>query len=197
MLATNYLNKKFDMIVATDLNWGIGYDNKLLVKVSQDMDFFKERTYGSVVVMGRKTSESLPNGYLKNRINIILSQSFNDKVFFHNIDGTTAIVHINSIEKLNEFIISQNLTRYKIIIVGGRSIYLEFLQRDLIDRVFLTTFLKKFKYVDTYIPDLYTLGFKYDIKNPNHIITGYEQPQKAIIDRKPSNMEFTIHTLTL
>ena len=49
-------------IVAADNNWGIGYQNRLLVSIPSDMKFFRQKTTGNVVVMGRKTLESFPNG---------------------------------------------------------------------------------------------------------------------------------------
>ena len=49
-------------IVAADRNWGIGYQNRLLVSIPSDMKFFRQTTTGHVVVMGRKTLESFPNG---------------------------------------------------------------------------------------------------------------------------------------
>ena len=64
-----------NLIVAADKNWGIGKDNKLLVSIPSDMKFFRQETMGKVVVMGRKTLESLPGGKpLPNRKNIILSR---------------------------------------------------------------------------------------------------------------------------
>ena len=42
-------------IVCADNNWGIGRNNELLVRIPEDMNFFKEKTTNSVVVMGRKT----------------------------------------------------------------------------------------------------------------------------------------------
>lgn len=193
----HYINKQFDMIVATDLNWGIGINNGLLALVKQDMEFFKARTMNHVVIMGRKTAESLPHGYLNGRINVILSHSFGDNVDVSHIDESTTIIKINGINKLLRYISLNYPTKKPYVVIGGRSIYVEFLQRELIDRIFLTTYFKKFKNVDTYIPDLSTLGFKHDLTNPNHVITGYELPQKAIVGKSPINMRFTIHTLTL
>ena len=63
-----------NLIVAVDKNWAIGKDNKLLVSIPDDMKFFRETTSGKVVVMGRKTLESFPNGKpLKDRVNIVLT----------------------------------------------------------------------------------------------------------------------------
>ena len=61
-------------ILSADRNWGIGYQNRLLVSIPSDMKFFRQTTTGKVVVMGRKTLESFPNGMpLKNRTNIVLT----------------------------------------------------------------------------------------------------------------------------
>ena len=49
-----------DLIVAADRNWGIGKDGGLLADLPTDMKYFREHTTGKVVVMGRKTLESLP-----------------------------------------------------------------------------------------------------------------------------------------
>ena len=69
-------------IVAADNNWGIGYQNRLLVSIPSDMKFFRQKTTGNVVVMGRKTLESFPNGLpLKNRVNIVLTKYPSEKIY--------------------------------------------------------------------------------------------------------------------
>ena len=63
-----------NIIVAADKNWGIGRNNELLVSIPPDMKMFRQETTGKVVVMGRKTLESFPNGLpLKNRTNIVIT----------------------------------------------------------------------------------------------------------------------------
>ena len=60
-------------IVAVDKEWGIGKNNDLLFSLKQDMDYFRQKTTGKVVVMGSNTLKSFPGGRpLKNRINIVL-----------------------------------------------------------------------------------------------------------------------------
>ena len=62
-----------NLIVAVDKNWGIGYQNSLLVRIPEDMKFFRSETIGKVVVMGSNTLRSFPGGNpLKNRVNIVL-----------------------------------------------------------------------------------------------------------------------------
>lgn len=189
--------KKFDMIVATDLNWGIGHNNRLLVSAQQDMEFFKAFTLNKVVIMGRKTAESLPHKYLRNRINIIVSHSFGITEKIEYPDDNSVVVKLNSIDSVLKYLETNYLRRKPHVVIGGRSIYLEFLQRELIDRIFLTTYFKKFDNVDTYIPDLLTIGFSHNLKNPYHVITGYEVPQKAIINKRQTNLDFSINTLTI
>ena len=62
-------------IVAVDENWGIGFNGELLEKIPEDMKHFKELTTNSIVVMGRKTWDSLPIKPLPNRLNMVISRS--------------------------------------------------------------------------------------------------------------------------
>ena len=63
-----------NLIVAVDNKWGIGRDGGLLANIPTDLKYFKEHTGGKVVVMGRKTLESMPGGRgLPNRTNIVLT----------------------------------------------------------------------------------------------------------------------------
>ena len=65
-----------NLIAAVDKNWAIGKNNELLVSIPNDMKMFRQMTTGKVVVMGRKTLESFPNGLpLKHRVNIVLTKN--------------------------------------------------------------------------------------------------------------------------
>ena len=101
-------------ILSADRNWGIGYQNKLLVSIPSDMRFFREMTEGKVIVMGRKTLESFPNGLpLKKRINIVLTHDRSYQV------KDAVIVHDKE-ELLEE------LKKYReddVFVVGGGSVY--------------------------------------------------------------------------
>ena len=101
-------------ILHADKEWGIGKRNDLMFSLPLDMKFFRETTTGKVVVMGRKTLESFPNGLpLKNRTNIVLTRNKNYKV------NDAIIVH--SMEELHE-----ELKKYNsedIYIIGGEQIY--------------------------------------------------------------------------
>lgn len=105
-------------IVAADKNWAIGKDNKLLVSIPSDMKFFRTQTSGKVVVMGRKTLESFPNGLpLKNRTNIVLTKNPDYK-----LDGAI-IVH--SVEEALEEI--KKYPSDDVYCIGGDSVYRLFL----------------------------------------------------------------------
>jgi dihydrofolate reductase len=133
---------KMNLIAAVDKNWAIGKDNKLLVQIPMDMKFFRETTTGKVVVMGRKTLESFPNGLpLKNRTNIVLTHNAN-------YDGKGAIV-VHSMEELRE-----ELAKYKsedIYVIGGEQIY-----KALVDECDVAHITKiEYEYdADAYFPNL-------------------------------------------
>lgn len=107
-----------NLIVAVDENWAIGKDNKLLVSIPSDMKFFRQTTTGKVVVMGRKTLESFPNGLpLKNRTNIVLTRNPDYRVK----DAVT----VRSVPEL-----LLELKKYDsedIYVIGGSSVYQELL----------------------------------------------------------------------
>jgi len=131
-----------NLIAAVDQNWAIGNKNQLLVKIPADQKFFRETTTGKVVVMGRKTLESFPNGLpLKNRTNIVLTR---DKKY----EVKDAIV-LHSLEELRE-----ELKKYPsedIYVIGGETIY-----RQLLDDCDVAHITKvEFAYdADAYFPNL-------------------------------------------
>lgn len=107
-----------NIIVAVDEHWAIGYKDRLLVSIPNDQKHFREETTGKVVVLGRKTLQTFPQGQpLQNRTNIILSGNKNYQVK----DAT--VVH--SVEELLE-----ELKQYRtedVYVIGGESIYRQLL----------------------------------------------------------------------
>ena len=103
----------FCIIAAIGKNNELGIDNKLVFHIKEDMKFFRETTTGHKVVMGRKTWDSLP-GKLPKRKNIVISR--------REFDGPDLIVH-----DINEFIDKYKDTDEKIYIIGGGTVYLQFL----------------------------------------------------------------------
>ena len=105
-------------IAAVDANWAIGNKNRLLTSIPADMKFFREKTMGHVVVMGRKTLESFPNGLpLKNRVNIVLTANRSYKV------KDAIIVHTKE-ELLEEL---KKYASEDVYVIGGDSIYAQML----------------------------------------------------------------------
>lgn len=131
-----------NIIVAADNNWAIGNRNRLLVSIPRDQKNFREETTGKVVVLGRKTLETFPQGQpLQNRTNIILSRDAGYRV------KGAAVVH--SLEELLE-----ELKKYDskdVYIVGGESVYRQML--PYCDTAHVTRIDRAYE-ADTYFPDL-------------------------------------------
>ncbi len=128
-------------ILSADRNWGIGYQNKLLVSIPSDMRFFREMTEGKVIVMGRKTLESFPNGLpLKKRVNVVLTHDRSYQV------KDAVIVHDK-----NELM--EELKKYQedIFVVGGGSVYELLL--PYCDTAYVTRIDMSYQ-ADTFFPDL-------------------------------------------
>lgn len=116
-----------NLIVAVDEKWGIGKNNSLLASIPGDMKYFKEHTTGKVVVMGRKTLESMPGSKgLPNRTNFVLTSN-------KDYQAERAIV-VNSEEELFE-----NLKQYDaedVYLLGGASMYNKYYK--LCDKLYIT-----------------------------------------------------------
>jgi len=103
-----------NMIVAVDENWAIGNKNSLLVRIPADMKMFRNETVGKVVVLGRKTLETFPQGQpLAGRTNIILSHKKDYEV--------KGAVVVHSLEELQDELKGYN--DEDVYIIGGASIY--------------------------------------------------------------------------
>ena len=130
------------LIAAVDANWAIGRKNKLLVSIPADMKRFRETTTGHVVVMGRKTLETFPNGLpLKNRTNIVLTANKSYKV------KDAVIVHTK--EELLDVL--EQYESDDIFVIGGGSIYEMML--PYCDTAYITKIDHAYE-ADTYFPNL-------------------------------------------
>ena len=131
-----------NLIVAVDENWAIGNKGDLLVRIPADHKMFRQETTGKVVVLGRKTLDTFPNGQpLKNRTNIVLSKNPDYQV-------KDAIV-VHSVPELLE-----ELKKYKsedIYIIGGTSVYEQMLPYCDVAHV---TKIDHAYDADSYFPDL-------------------------------------------
>lgn len=83
------------LVFAVDGNWNIGYEGDLLLKISEDLKRFRRITINNIIIMGRKTFESLPGSKaLDSRINIVVTRK-------EGYNPPNTIV-VNSIEDLLE-----------------------------------------------------------------------------------------------
>ncbi|MFG6332474.1 MAG: dihydrofolate reductase [Lachnospiraceae bacterium] len=154
-----------NMIVAADKNWGIGYRNRLLVSIPEDMKFFRSATEGNVVVMGRKTLESFPGGRpLGNRTNIVLTKNQD-----YRVRGAVVCHSLEEVLKELEAYPSE-----KVYVIGGSSIYEQFLPLCNVAHV---TKIDHAYEADAYFPDIDRM--------PEWTLTG-ESEEKTYFD-----LEFT------
>lgn len=126
------------IIAAVDRNWGIGFQNKLLFWLPNDLKRFKALTTGNTIVMGRKTFESLPKGALPNRRNVVLSSNPDTRCPGAEVYPT-----------LEEALLSC-MPEEQVFIIGGASVYKQAL--PLADRLCLTEIDAEATEVDAYFP---------------------------------------------
>ncbi|MFJ6411765.1 dihydrofolate reductase [Terribacillus saccharophilus] len=127
------------LLFAMDQNRGIGYENDLPWRLPRDLRFFKEKTTGQIIVMGRKTLDSM-NGALPNRTNVVLTR---DKAF--KADGVTILHDVNAVKEL-----ADEHSEKEIFIIGGSEIFSQTL--EIADRIYMTYIMENFP-ADTYFPD--------------------------------------------
>ena len=140
------------IIVAISKNQVIGKNNQLIWHLPKDMKFFMDTTMDTVVIMGRKNYESIPKKYrpLKNRKNIIITRN---KSYI--AEGCTVVNSIDeSLKVLN------NIENSEVFVIGGGEIYKKFLDKGLIDRMYITHIDEYFD-GDTFFPDVNYESWKF------------------------------------
>ena len=116
--------KNLTIIAAIGKNNELGYNNNLIWKFKEDMQFFKENTMGKSIVMGRKTLESLPK-LLPGRKHIVISRRIREE--------DSEIKYFSSIQNFIQYALAQD---EEIMVIGGASIYKELLPYS--DKMLLT-----------------------------------------------------------
>jgi len=136
---------KVSLIVAVAKNGVIGKDNDLIWHLPKDIRFFKEITMGHHVIMGRRNFESIPHKYrpLPNRTNIIITRQSEYKA--------EECIVVNSVETALE--IAKNNGDIEPFIIGGGQIYRIALEKNLVDKIYLTKVNHSFE-GDTFFPEL-------------------------------------------
>lgn len=125
------------IIVAIAQNGAIGFENKLLYWLPNDLKRFKALTTGHTIIMGRKTFESLPKGALPNRRNIVLSRQ--------NIEFPGAERYASL-----QAALEQCRADEEIFIIGGASVYRE--SMPLADKLYITHIENTPQEADAFFP---------------------------------------------
>lgn len=145
-------------IVIVDKNWAIGREGGLLVHLPGDLKYFKEKTLGHTMIMGRTTVEGLPKKKaLPGRTTLVLTRK--DKASMMNEDGT-CIYGENaricaSVEELEQIV--GDLRESDVFCAGGASVYEQLL--PYCDEALVTVMEQEFP-ADRYFPKLPELGWE-------------------------------------
>ena len=128
------------IIVAIAQNNAIGKDNDLIWYISNDLKRFKKLTTGHTILMGRKTYESLPNGALPKRENVVLTH-----------DKTLQLPKCTMLYSLDEAIEKYANSEEEIFVIGGGSIYEKLL--PFAKKLYLTKVHESFD-ADVFFPEI-------------------------------------------
>ena len=121
-------------------NRAIGYQNRLLYHIKSDLTRFRELTTGHAIIMGRKTYESLPNGALPHRRNIVVSNSMKE------MEGCEVYPNLEAALKAAEGKTEETF------IIGGESIYRQSLPAA--HKLYLTVVDDAPKQADAFFPEI-------------------------------------------
>lgn len=114
---------RYNAILAMNRKNVIGRNNKIPWYIPEDLNYFRRITQNQVVIMGRKTFESLPNGPLRNRINIVLTTEPSN---YKDIEKTHAgTLYFIKYENLNDLLneLEAEIVEKQLYIIGGSEIY--------------------------------------------------------------------------
>jgi dihydrofolate reductase len=134
---------KFKIIAAFSKNNIIGYKNKIPWDIKEDMKLFKEYTINNIVIMGRKTFESMNCDPLKNRINIVLSKDLVD------LSDSKNLYIVNDIKSIYGII--NKFNHLDVFIIGGSSLYKYFM--PLCSEMYISHIKRLYK-GDRYFPKI-------------------------------------------
>jgi len=134
---------KRTIVVAISKNYAIGKDNDLLWRLPDDFRFFKQVTLDHVVILGRKTFDSLP-GLLPRRTFVIITRQED----YQAPEGHYAV---NSLEEALSLCEVKRQEK-EVYIIGGGTIYKESLDKNLVDRMHITEVMANIEGADTFFP---------------------------------------------
>jgi dihydrofolate reductase len=161
------MSLKFSIIVAVDSDFGIGKNGQIPWQISADMKHFKEVTTTirmpgrkNVVIMGRRTWESLPERFrpLPDRINLVITSRKDIPL----PQGVQRVSNLLAAFDLITAQLSEDVA--EIFVIGGAQVYKEAVQHPACQRIYLT-FIQKSYGCDAFFPrDL--IGFKKISESP-------------------------------
>jgi dihydrofolate reductase len=181
---------ELNAILAMNQKGVIGRNNQLPWYIPEDLHYFKKTTRNQIVIMGRKTFDSLPNGPLPNRINVVLTKNpakyrqlenmFQDQLYFvtfENLENT-----LQEIQQNNEI---QKSDKKQIFVIGGSQIYEKFY--PLYTKIYLT--IVDDAYSDT--TDVYNSFNEVSMINQNYVEIHREPMKKSRVnDQKYEHVIF-------
>ena len=127
-------------IAAVDECWGIGRNGKLLARLPGDLGYFKDKTLGKTIVIGRETFDSMSGNLLHGRETVILTKNMDFKQncpVFHTLEETLGYLQGKHTED--------------IFVSGGEKVYRQFF--PYCDTFFITKLYAAFG-ADRFFPNL-------------------------------------------
>ena len=155
------------IIVATAQNNAIGKDNDLIWYISDDLKRFKRLTTGHTILMGRKTYESLPNGALPKRENIVITH-----------DKSLQLDRCTMLYSIKEAIENYANSPEEIFVIGGGSIYEKLL--PYAKKIYLTKVHAAFE-ADVFFPEIDKTEWRIDFSE-DHTKGGKNEFDFSFVD---------------
>jgi dihydrofolate reductase len=148
---------KYNIIVACDINNGIGKNNKLPWNIPEDLKRFSKLTRGegnNAIIMGKNTWESLPKKPLPKRDNLILSSTLDLEIGEPKNTYVKSFTDIMSLDKFCE-----NQKYDTVWIIGGTNVYEQFIEHIRLNKIYLTRIHNSYD-CDTRFPDISFLSLE-------------------------------------
>ena len=151
--------KKLELVACICTNGAIGKNGKQVYYIKEDLRHFKNLTSGGIVIMGHKTQEDLPIGYLPNRVNIVMTRD-NDLLKGEKYVAWDEGYYVNGVDNLEKLLDEKFAdVTVPIFVIGGQQVY-----ESLLKYVYLTVLKPSFSYRATLSgfwvsrPSLYPCG---------------------------------------
>lgn len=184
---------RITLIVATDIDRAIGKDNKIPWSHKADMKSFRLATTGNMVLMGRKTFESMGNRRLPKRHNIVLSSTLdgrflNEPCLYPTVDSSSialaptaqaAVDTAEAIRSVVNFHIGQDMTLF---VIGGQALYEQFL--PYASMVYHNVIHTKVEGADTFFPEMDQADWSIDLQIEHGAAHGEFPWRQQIFARK-------------